>query len=46
VGVGPDRFADIRLAVSGSGRVTRVTVSLKSRSALDAAGRRLLGGAR
>jgi hypothetical protein len=46
VAVGSDRAADIRLAVSGSGRVTRVTVTLKPRAGLDAAGRRLLGGAR
>jgi streptogramin lyase len=46
VAVGPDRVADIRITVSGSGRVTRVTVTLKPRGALDATGRRLLGGAR
>jgi streptogramin lyase len=46
VAVGADRFADVRLAVSASGRVTRVSVTLKPRGALDATGRRLLGGAR
>ena len=46
VAVGTDRVADVRLAVSTSGRVTRLSVTLKPRTALDAAGRRLLGGAR
>jgi hypothetical protein len=46
IAVGADRVADVRLAVSSSGKVTRVSVTLKRRSALDAAGRRLLGGRR
>jgi hypothetical protein len=46
VAVGADRVADVRLTVSRSGRVTRVSVALKPRAGLDAAGRRLLGGAR
>jgi streptogramin lyase len=46
VAVGADRAADVRLATSRSGRVTRVSVTLKPRAGLDAAGRRLLRGAR
>ena len=46
VAVGADRVGDVRLAVSASGRVTRISATLKGRTALDAAGRRLLGGAR
>src|SRR3954452_6864033 len=45
VTVGSDRAGDVRLRVSASGRVTRVSATLKTRSGLDAAGRRLLGGA-
>ena len=45
VAVGIDRAADVRLTVN-RGRVTRISVTLVSRSALGAAGRRLLGGAR
>jgi hypothetical protein len=46
IAVGTDRVADVRLAVSSSGHVTRITATLKQRSALDRAGRRLLGGGR
>src|SRR3954451_22720183 len=46
VAVGADRVADVRLAVSSSGKVTRLSATLKPRTKLDAAGRRLLGGAR
>jgi streptogramin lyase len=46
VAIGSDRVGDVRLTVSASGRVTRVSATLKARAALDAAGRRLLGGAR
>jgi hypothetical protein len=46
IAVGTDRVADVRLAASASGEVTRIDVTLKRRSALDPAGRRLLGGGR
>jgi streptogramin lyase len=46
IAVGADRVADVRLAVSSSGKITRISATLKRRSALDAAGRRLLGGSR
>jgi hypothetical protein len=46
IAVGTDRVADVRLAASAAGKVTRIDVTLKRRSALDPAGRRLLGGGR
>jgi streptogramin lyase len=42
VGVGAKDAADVRLTVSGSGKVTKVTVTMLRRSALDTAGRTLL----
>ena len=42
VGVGTKDAADVRLTVSRSGKVTKVTVTLLRRSALDAAGKTLL----
>jgi hypothetical protein len=42
VGVGTKDAADVRLTVSGSGKVTKVTVTMLRRSALDTAGKTLL----
>ena len=46
VAVDAKRFADVRLVVGRSGKVSRVTVSLKPLRALDRTGRRLLRSAR
>jgi hypothetical protein len=46
VAIGSAQVADVRLKVSAKNRVLRVTVSLKKRSTLDRAGRRLVGSAR
>jgi streptogramin lyase len=46
VAMGRAGYADIRVTVNRSSRVSRVTVSLKQRSALDRTARRLLGKTR
>ncbi|MEY2535135.1 MAG: virginiamycin lyase, partial [bacterium] len=46
VAVGSAGYADVRVTVNGSGRVSRVTVSLKRRSALDRVARSLLRSTR
>jgi hypothetical protein len=46
VSMGAAGYADIRVTVSRSSRVSRVTVTLKQRGALDQTARRLLGTAR
>jgi streptogramin lyase len=46
VSMGAAGYADIRVTVSRSSRVSRVTVTLKQRGALDRTARRLLGKAR
>jgi hypothetical protein len=46
VAMGAAGYADVRLAVDRSSRVTRVTVSLKDRDALDRTARSLLRSAR
>jgi hypothetical protein len=46
VAMGAAGYADVRLTVNGANRVTRVTVSLKTRGALDRVARSLLRSAR
>ncbi len=46
VGLGPAGYGDVRLTQGKAGRVTRVTVALRTGRALDATARRLLRSAR